>query len=217
MLATTPDYDPATHLLRLWTAEVIEEARMRGIKPLRLDGKDVTKEKFGEMVGAHNPSFLLLNGHGSGNSVFGQRLGDGTVAAILAEGDNDGILAGRIAYARACSSSFSLGASCVGKGARAYIGYRGAFIITSDANMASRPQNDRVANYFKEITNVIPIAIIKGNSAGEAVLRSRAACAKIIQHLESGEHYTPEAQAILPLLYIDMQLLDLKGDADAQM
>ena len=222
LLTTTPRYDDATFYLRQWTLEVIQEAKKRGKTVLHLDEKDVTKAKFEAMVNSNKPKFILLNGHGSESEIIGQsfRNSDGgftNTEKILGVGENEDITKDAIVYARACNTSSKLGKACVEKGAIAYIGYKGNFTFYVDANKETKPAEDKTANYFKEITNIIPLTILKGNTVLDAVERSKQMTIKIIDHLETSEYYDPVAQAILPFLYLDLMLLQVSGKENAKI
>ena len=223
-LTTTPRYDDVTFYLQQWTLEVMEEARKKGKNTLHLNEGEVTKTKFEKTIRKHKPKFILINGHGSEREIAGQgnirRREDGSAFSdeiILEVGDNEDITSGSIVYARACSSSAQLGKACVEKGAIAYMGYKGRFVFFVDGNKATRRKEDKIANYFKEITNSVPLTILKGNTTSDAVERSKLATIKTIERLESSEYNDAEAQAILPFLYLDLVFLDLQGNASAKI
>ena len=222
-LTTTPHYDDVTCYLQNWTEEIIQEAKNRSIRSFNLEETNATREKLHKLVEAQKPGFILLNGHGNQTCIAGHgkitRGAEGNMQSdelILEMGQNEKDTKDAIIYARACSSSAKLGKSCVETGgAKAYIGYKAPFIFAADTNNASKPENDKISNYFKEITNIIAITILKGKTAEEAVARSKMATVKIIERLETSEYNTLEAQGVLPYLYLDLSILDLQGNSAA--
>ncbi|PIO05988.1 hypothetical protein COT29_03215 [Candidatus Micrarchaeota archaeon CG08_land_8_20_14_0_20_59_11] len=219
-LTTTPHYDEVTYYLRKWTGEVVKEAKVPCIS---LDETNATRANLQKRIASHHPVFLLINGHGSTTEIHGQGgvyrdANDRMVSreVILKANDNESITANTIVYARACKSLSQLGKSCVEHGgATAYIGYYLKFVFSADPNLATQDEHDVVANYFKEITNVIPTSILKGHTVDEAVCRSKDAAARIIKRLEAFESENPTAQAILPFLYYDLGMLGYAGDGNA--
>lgn len=211
ILITTPVYDDPTHYLKEWSQIIIKEAKNRGIKPIILDGKNVTKVEFEKRVEAQDPKFVFLNGHGDSDNVCGRS--DNEV--ILKSGENDNLMKERIIYTRVCNSLGNLGKKCVERGAKAYIGYSFYFFLLYDPNMISRAREDEVAKPFMEVSNAIPSAIIKGNSVKEALDKSKTQYKKWVEYYKT--HYDLNAEHILTFLMYNMAFQNFEGDPDAKI
>jgi Zn-dependent peptidase ImmA (M78 family) len=64
LLVTLPDHDDATFYIFHWSKPILEEAERRGVKVLKLEGEKANRKTFFDFLNSHNPSFLILNGHG---------------------------------------------------------------------------------------------------------------------------------------------------------
>lgn len=167
-LITRPDYEPATKYLSSWSEEIIKTARNKGKTVIDLKGEKANKQEFIGRISKLDPRFVMLNGHGSEESIAGQ---DHEI--LVRAGDNETILHSRLIYAVSCSSGKILGPKCVEKGNGTFIGYSDMFIFVYDRKYMSRPLDDKRAAPFMEGSNHVAVSLLKGHNAEEASKRSR--------------------------------------------
>lgn len=210
LLITRPDHDDATYYLYYWSEEIIRAAEERGFKVFDLAKSKANKENFISYMKSHNPKFVILNGHGSSNKIFGYK-----DEVLVEEKKDEDILNGKIVYTIACEAAKSLGWSAVGKGCLCFIGYKERFTFFIDERSLSRPTKDRIAESFFISTNRIPVSIVKGNDCGEAVERAREEFKKqIIRWRQSSE---AEAPFIINALLTDLVSLTLIGNESEKL
>lgn len=167
-LITRPDYDPATKYLSHWSEEIIDVAKSKGRKTVDLKGDKVTKDGLTGRISKLNPSLVVLNGHGSEDSIAGQN-----DEILIKVGDNEHILHSRVTYAVSCKCGKNLGPKSVADGNSTFIGYDDDFVFTSDRKYLSRPREDGRAQPFMEASNHVPISLLKGHKALDASTRSK--------------------------------------------
>ena len=78
-------------------------------------------------------------------------------------------------YALSCRSAAKLGAVAIAKGAKGYVGYAQDFILLSQPNKTSHPEKDRVASLFLDPSNTVILALSKGHSPQQAVVKGKQA------------------------------------------
>ncbi|RLI95943.1 MAG: hypothetical protein DRP00_06080 [Candidatus Aenigmatarchaeota archaeon] len=167
LLITRPDHDDATFIISKWSQPIIDEAKKRGVKVLDLRGGKASREKFFQYLGNHNPKFLILNGHGEHNLIYGHK------NEVLLKSEDGRRLREKIIYSIACDAARTLGARVVQNGAECFIGYYNKFVFFYDANKISRPLEDEKLKSFFRPTNMIPIGIVKKNLVKDAVEKAR--------------------------------------------
>lgn len=167
-LITRPDYDPSTKYLAYWSENIIDIAKSKGIKIVDLKGDKVTKSELTGRISKLNPSLVVLNGHGSEDSIAGQN--DETLIEV---GDNEHILHSRVTYAVSCRCGKKLGPKSVEAGNSTFIGYDDDFVFTSNRKYLSRPLEDKRAQPFMEASNRVPISLLKGHKASDASKQSK--------------------------------------------
>ena len=121
ILITLPDHDIVTYYISSWSKEIIKEAERRNILTLRLEGVKANRKNLMSFLKKHNPGFVILNGHGDENSIYGYN-----EEVLIKIGDEE-ILRNKIIYTIACDAAKSLGKSIVKKGGRCFIGYDDKF------------------------------------------------------------------------------------------
>jgi hypothetical protein len=182
LLITRPDFDPATKYLSAWSEKILNIAREKGQKFIDLRGKKVTKRELVGRLKKLNPRLVILNGHGSENSIAGQD------NEILIEADNnESLLHNRITYAVSCNSGKTLGPMVAENENTAFIGYDDDFVFTSDRRFFSRPLDDKRAKPFMEASNHVAISLLKGHKVKVASERSKELFKKSFQHLLSSK------------------------------
>lgn len=211
ILITRPDHDTITNYFSQWSKLVIDEAKKHNIKPLDLVGVKATKKNVASYIGKHNPKLLFFNGHGDQNRIAGFR------DEILIEvGQNVELLIGKIIYVRSCDVAVNLGKVSIEKGALAFIGYTRKYTLCTSTASQSRPMQDRVAQLFLLPSNLIPIALIKGNIAKDAYRKSQNAMIRSIRFMFS-TNASQEQKDALPYLWSNRKYQVLLGDGDAHI
>ncbi|MCH7568753.1 MAG: hypothetical protein IIA87_05005 [Nanoarchaeota archaeon] len=179
IIITLPDYDDTTEYLSKWSFEILDEARNKSVKIKKLRGKEVNRKDFEKVVSKLDYRMLIFNGHGSESSIFGYK-----EEIIIEENDNDEILKERITYARSCESASSLGIkSMKNTDEGCFLGYNLPFTFYIDYKWNANPRKDNVAGLFLSSSNLIPISLIKGNSANEAHGKSKKQMLKNIKKI----------------------------------
>ena len=166
ILITSPDYDEVTSYLKVYTKELVKFAEKNGKRVNFLERPNLTQEKFSQVIKKQQPPLVLLNGHGSDKTIFGDKIA-GTEKPLVQEGVNHNLLEGRMTYARACSAGASLGKTIVKKGG-CFIGYKNLFQWWTDEKWHGNPAKDKTAQLFLEPTNSLAKALIKGKTAKDA-------------------------------------------------
>ena len=181
-----------------WASIVIQIARKRDYEVVDLDGqKAVSKEFTGRMIKV-KPDLVFLNGHGSPTEVTGHNY-----EVLLKANKNEELLAGKNIYALSCSSAKELGRSSVEKGTKSYIGYAEDFIFLYEKDKTTKPLRDKTAELFLGPSNLVPIALIKGNTPKEAFNRSQKEFNRNLRKLMTSESPQQDNSSI-PWLYWDM-------------
>ena len=163
MIITLPRNDYVTEYISQFSSEIIDEADKKGINVKKLKDKQANRREFETVVKKLNYKLIILNGHGSDKSIEGQN-------EVLVECKiNDSILRERITYARSCNAGKVLGKSCMKNNKKGcFLGYELPFMFYIDENWISTPKRDKIAPLFLEPSNLVPISLIKGNSAFHA-------------------------------------------------
>lgn len=210
LLVTRPEYDKVTNYLSSWSHEVILAASKKGFQVKDLGADNVNEKNFSRYVKKQKPSFIMINGHGSPDCIVGH---GGKI--LLEKGRNEDLLKGSVAYALSCNSAAGLGPSAVENGAKAYIGYKLSFGFLTNKNKECTPEEDELANYFKEASNQVPLTLIKGKGAGLAYERSQHKFKELISGLSASDS-VPEAKELRFWLFWDMNAQALIGDKKAR-
>ncbi|MDP2749951.1 MAG: hypothetical protein Q8O89_03915 [Nanoarchaeota archaeon] len=164
LLITCPENDDATAYLSFYSKFITEEADKRSLRTKVIKDRQLNMKDFSEIMKKIDYKLVVLNGHGAPDSIFGYRQN-----IIIKLGENDGLLKDRIVYARSCDAGSLLGPECMkGTSGGSFIGYNKPFIFFVDQKWSAKPSNDNVAKLFLEPSNVVPISLIKGNTASES-------------------------------------------------
>lgn len=190
-LITRPEHDDTTHYLSNWLSPCIEFATKKGIKIKDLRGEKATKINATKYLNKQNPELVLLNGHGSNESVCGHNNEE-----IITAGKNDQLLKGAIIHAWSCKSAHTLGPKSIKAGAKTYLGYKDDFVFMYDQNSITHPTNDKTAKLFLEPTQELINSLIKGNPAKEALTRAQDLSRKNIISLLSSETSKEDTETV---------------------
>lgn len=179
MIITLPDYDDATSYLSYFSKFIIEEAEQKNFKIKIIDSSELNAGSFSQIVRKLDYNFIMINGHGSEDSIFGYK----SNILIKADGNAD-ILKEKVTYARSCNAGSILGENCVKNSKKGcFIGYTLPFIFYIDNRWSTKPNNDNIAKLFLLPSNAIAISLIKGNVTLEAHENSKKQILKNIKRL----------------------------------
>lgn len=211
ILVTRPNHDTITNYLSYWSKLVIDKANKHNIKPLDLLGVKATKKNVSSYIAKHNPKLVFFNGHGDENRIAGYD------DEILIEAEqNVDLLRGKIVYVRSCDVAVNLGKVSIQKGALAFIGYTKKYALCTSAASQSRPMQDRVAQLFLLPSNLVPISLIKGNTAKDAYRKSQNSMIRSIRFMLSTKA-SKEQKDALPYLWSNRKYQVLLGDKDVSL
>ncbi len=169
LIITCPRYDDATEYLYYFSKIIIEEAKNRNVKLKEITDEEVEINNFSKIVTKLDYNLIVLNGHGSADSIYGYK-----DCVLIKVGENEHLLNGRITYARSCNAAQILGEKCVESNKEScFIGYSLPFVFVMDARWSAKPHNDNKAKLFLEPSNLIPISLIKGQSTQDAYENSK--------------------------------------------
>jgi hypothetical protein len=202
---TIPTYDDTTEYLATWCDEVIEFAKAKRFKVFPLRDETAVRAEFEKRLKKHNPRFVMLNGHGNVDCVTGHNC-----EILLKSGENDDLMKNRIVYALSCWALSGLGKECAKSGTDAFIGYFLPFMFCFDPSRSATPAKDSIANSFRDASNAIPKALLKGNSVSEALFRSRTELNKQMErwNLDS----SPDAEWVVSALMNNRDCLGVEGN-----
>lgn len=211
MLITRPNYDPVTRYLSTWSLHLIREAKNKSHAVMDLFADKATRQGLEGRLIKKKPNLVVLNGHGSVDSVTGQ---DGEI--LLKAQDNASILKGIITYSISCSSAAVLGEEVGKQPNTAYIGYEKEFTMLRSQDYISKPINDPFAKPFMEFSNYVVTSLLKGHSARESVERAKNVGKTRINQLLASNADVNE-QAVARYLWWDIQCLVCKGEQEKKM
>ncbi|MFH1601700.1 MAG: hypothetical protein ABIB61_01960 [Candidatus Shapirobacteria bacterium] len=182
LLVTRPNHDLTTNYLFCWSLPVIKEARKKDFQVLDLEGNKANKKNFDSHIKRHRPILVFFNGHGSKEMI------GGFDNEVLVRVDRDEkLLSEKMVYARSCDSAEELGYKCVRKGTIVFIGYRRKYFLVYSQSKSTRPQQDEVAKLFLEPSNLVPISLLKGNTASISFKKSQGGMRRNLRFMLSSK------------------------------
>lgn len=209
MILVRTDKDVTTSYIFSYCDAIIKKAQDKGIKTTIIEADKVCKEEVVPRIKKLNPHFVCLNGHGSKDCFYGQ---NGEKVITLNDANS---LKGTITFARACDCLTRLGEKAVDDGCRCFIGYGSPFIIPRINGMESRPDEDPAARPIIMSSNEVPLHLIKGSTANDAVEASGKFTIKELEKwLDSKELY---ASAVVQTLLWNHGALGIKGNSKAKI
>lgn len=209
-LITMPSSDDAEHYLYEWSREIKDKAVEKGLEIKALEREKANRKEFEGHIKRMKPDFVMLNGHGDTKTIYGNNQ-----EVILLEGDNHQLLQGAIVYARSCFSLSSLGKAAVLQKCTAFVGYTLPFMFMSDTNSAAHPLKDEFAAPCLYTSNMVPIALIKGNTIEEAVNKSKDKMHELM--LEWETRVEMEASWVAGCLSWNKNCLGYEGEGRAKL
>lgn len=163
MIITLPRHDNVTEYLSQFSTLIIEEAEAKLILIKKLEDGDANLKEFSKTIKKLDYNFIVLNGHGSDVEIWGQK------CTLLKLGLNEDLLKNRIVYARSCHAAKKLGIEAVKNSPEGcFIGYDRPFQFYINEEWVANPLKDNLARLFLEPANLVPISLIKGNTADVA-------------------------------------------------
>lgn len=210
IVITLPNYDYVTNYLSVFSGKILTEANNHNLKVKKLEADQAVREQFEKVMNKLDYQMIIFNGHGSETTITGHK---GKV--LVQNGINEKLLHERIVYARACNAGQVLGNECV-KDSKSgcFIGYSLPFMFFIDQRWQLSPHKDNIAPLFLEPSNIVPISLIKGNSAKEAHENSKKQILKNINKILRKTNN--EALAYAQVLWNNYTGQVLIGNANAQ-
>lgn len=177
LVITNPSDDIATEYLDAWSEKIRDLAmKKKETTIFELRKGDATRKKLVALINKEKPRFIILNGHGDDNLVFGY----GHDILIKCD-DNEHILKEKIVHSLSCSSGKVLGPKCIEIGTLAYIGYKENFKLAHLNNKTKNEQlSDEVAALFLDPAFEAILALIEGESAESAYAISQTKYLQIL-------------------------------------
>ena len=177
IIITLPNADFVTDYLSKYSSQIIKEAENRNINIKTLTEKKANRAEFESSIKKLNYKMLVFNGHGSKDSIEGH---NNTIIDLK----NAELLKDRITYARCCDAAAILGNESMKNNKEGcFIGYLFKFMLYIDENRETNPKKDSIAPLFLQPSNLIPISIIKGNTASAANVNSKKQTLKNINKM----------------------------------
>lgn len=179
IIITLPRYDYVTEYISDASEDIIKEAEKRNIKVKSLPDKNATRKNFESALKKLDFKMVIFNGHGSEDAIYGHK-----DEIIVKCGTNADLLTERLIYARSCDAAVILGEECM-KNTKdgCFIGYKLPFMLYIDSKRISNPHKDAIAPLFLGPSNLVPISLIKGNTAFQAHENSKKQILKNINKL----------------------------------
>ena len=204
------DHDPITHYRYKWSDPIKNIAEKKGIKTDCVDGPKVTKSEVESRIKKLNPSFLILNGHGSDKSFYGHK------GEIIFDSKDTACLKNKIVFSRACNCAKTLGKVAVNNSkCKAFAGYKFEFWNVRNTDTEIKPLNDQISQPIWEISNTTPISLIKGSTMDEAIEASHRKATKEISKLLFSEE--PSAISVMRAIITNDEGLIYHGNGDTQI
>lgn len=167
VLVTSPEVDPLTRYLRVWTKRLIARYE-RTHRFFHLDAGKATREHIVGLLSKKGVALVLLNGHGSDTCIAGDE------GILLDCGDTE-LFKGKTVHALSCQTAKTLGVAAMQAGAKGYVGYDAEFIAVLQQGGLPQPFKDDTATLFLAPAFVAPKALLDGKRPESAVSAARAA------------------------------------------
>jgi hypothetical protein len=192
-----------------WSVPVIDLAEKKGFS---IDdvGPIVRKEEVESRIKKLSPDFIFLNGHGDNQTFYG--CDDEPIIQM----SNADLLNNKIVFARTCCCAETLGKKAVEKHeCTAFVGYKYEFFNIRQTTSELVPTRDEVSKPIWEISNVVPMSLIKGSPVNRAIESSHKKAFKEIAKLVFSKELT--AKTVLKVLLANQEGLIYHGDETARL
>ena len=211
ILVTRPNHDLITTYLFQWSQHVISVANKKGIKVLDLSGKKANETTFTSYIVKNEPILVFLNGHGNEDVVTGY-----DNKPLITANKNEKLLEEKIVYARSCDAAKNLGQLCIKKNTLAFIGYKRKYAIGYSQSSITKPLRDEVAKLFITPSNLVPLSLLKGNTAKDAYRKSQESMIRNFSFMVSTRATQTQRDAA-PYLWINRKYQVILGDENARI
>lgn len=211
IIITRPEHDPATRYLSCWSGFIIQEAHKKNIEVTDLHKEKAAKKELEGRLHKVNPTFVILNGHGSDECVYGHDNEE-----LINLNNNSDLLKGRITYAVSCNSAKKLGKVCADENT-AYIGYDESFVFNIEQKYLSQPLKDQRAAQFLQPSNQVSLSLIKGHTVEESSQSSKKLFRETIQKLLPSIHNDPHDREDAADLFWDMNHQVCEGNGSLRI
>ena len=201
-LFVRPKHDDLLGYLFYYSKDLIKESERRGFDTINKEKENACKKVVESIIKKQNPFFIMFNGHGSPELIAGHN------NKSLIDGKNYKILKNRLIYSLSCSSADILGYK-VGDKKTAFIGYETEFAVGMDSNCQASIHRDKLVKLFLEPSNLLVKALLKGNTAEEAVDKAKEEMKRKIIKLKAG--ILPNSDDCLPYIFNNYVALCVKG------
>ncbi|MBU0662545.1 MAG: hypothetical protein ABH854_04725 [Candidatus Diapherotrites archaeon] len=208
LFITRPRYDKGTEYLYAWSEEVVKSAEGLGWVVDKSDGSKANAAEVQSKLRKNRADFVFFNGHGSKSQMYGHN------HESILDVSSAHLLDGSIVFSRACNCVAGLGKSAVKKGCRAFIGYKGNFWIPRTHGRELTPLRDTAAKPVLEVSNQVPLSILKKCTVSESVSSAKRLAVKYILKLILSEE--PHDRAALRALSQNDDCLIFEGNGDAR-
>jgi hypothetical protein len=192
-----------------WSKEIISLAEQKGWTVSKADGPNANQKEVQSKLEKIAPDFVVFNGHGDQNTVFGQD------SKSIMDNNSVSLLKNSVTFARSCECLSGLGETAVQNGCRSFVGYSGQFIFPMLHQREANPLQDTAAKPVLEASNQIALKLIKGATVTEAIDASKATANKFILKLVLSEE--PYDRASLRALIQNDYCLGFEGDENAKI
>lgn len=207
LLTRTKKDDIANQYLYVYSDEIIKEAESRGWNADIVEDENNTGNEIESRLKKTSPDFVFFNGHGTPASIHGHKndkVIDVKSASLLKE---------KVVYARSCDALSELGTEAVNKGCKAFIGYKGKFLIPRTNEYESTPAKDKTARPVLQVSNIIGKRLLKGATVQKAIDDTQSRARELMLEMLGSEE--PYDAATFKALYRNYSLLSFEGDARA--
>lgn len=177
VVMTLPKWDDVTEYLSAFSKNIYDKCKKSQILITSIEKEKVTKKTFQSSI-RKNTKMLILNGHGSPDSICGHKN-----EKIILLGVNETLLNDKITYARSCWAFSKLGQVCLNKKDKCFIGYNLPFQFIIQEKWVTNPIKDNTAKIFFDTSNLVPLGLIKGSTAGKANENSKKSMLKVMNKI----------------------------------
>jgi len=209
LLLTRSRHDLYNQYLYPYCEEVLAAAERQNWKRDRAEDGNNTRQTVHSRLEGNDYDFVFFNGHGTedGAAILGN------YDEVVMDGGSSGLLKGTIVYARSCFVRKALAKNAIASGCAAFIGHSGLFIIPHMDRFESTPIRNPVAKRVLEVSNLIALHILKGDTVENSVQVSMDRASELmLKTLVSRE---PEDIAVFRALYTNFATLGYEGDGKA--
>jgi len=212
ILFTRPCHDLETEYLHCFSEKLIKEIKLIGeYNPINLEDGDATRKNFEKAMRKSNPRLVVLNGHGTKDSICGHD------DEVIVDEDNIDLFDSKIVYAIVCDSLNGIGLDATTRGgADAFIGYESEFMIIIDPTHTATPKKDKNSEPFRQVYVKLIIALVSGLSVEESIEKTKELIRKLIR--EYGTYGIRDKYGDAPLirmaLFWDLYFLNAHGNLD---